>query len=83
MLLDNNYYKVFKLLNSHRLRLIDLTQNFTKIPTKSEDMLEFYRLFKAGNPLMDENIRESPGLVDLCYCGINTDEEEYEVFRRN
>ena len=34
LLLENKDYKVVKLLNSHRLRLIDLTQNFTKIPTK-------------------------------------------------
>ena len=46
-------------------------------------MIEFYRLFKAGNPLRDENIKECPGLVDLCYCGIDTANEEYTVFRRN
>jgi hypothetical protein len=74
---------VVKLLNSYRLKLIDLTQNFSKIPTKSKEMLEFFKIFKAGNPLMDENIRESPGIVDLCYCGINQPDEKYSVFRRN
>ena len=83
MLLDDNYYKVVKLLNNHRLQLIDLTQNFTKIPTKPDDMLKFYSLFKAGNPLMNENVRDCLGLVDLCYSGIDTPEDEYTVFRRN
>ena len=83
LLMETKHYKVLKLLNSHRLRLIDLTQSFTKIPTKPHEMLEFYRIFKAGNPLLDENIRKCPGLIDLCYSGRDTSDNEYTVFRRN
>ena len=83
LLLENKHYKVLRLLNSHRLHLIDLTQGFTKIPTKPKEYLEFYRIFKAGNPLINETVRKSPGLVDLCYCGRDTSDDEYTVFRRN
>jgi hypothetical protein len=74
---------VVKLLNNYRQQLIDLTQNFTKIPTKRKDMIAFYKIFKAGNPLIDPNVKTTPGIVDLCYCGINLPDEDYTVFRRN
>jgi hypothetical protein len=72
-----------KLLNIHQNKLIELTMNFTAIPTKPKKIEEFFRVFKAGNPLLDENIRATPGLVDLCYCGIDLPTDEYVVFRRN
>jgi hypothetical protein len=57
--------------------------NFTRIPTRPEDIEAFFKIFKAGNPLLDENVRSTPGLVDLCYCGIDLESHEYIVFRRN
>ena len=83
LLLDDRAYKTVKLLKIHEMRLIDLTQNFTRIPTKPKHIEAFFKTFKAGNPLLDENVRDKPGLVDLCYCGIDLENEDYTVFRRN
>ena len=83
LLLDETYYKIYRLLLKHQSRLISLTQNFSKVPTKPEEMTEFYEIFKAGNPLLDPEVKTKPGLIDLCYTGYDLRDTEYSVFRRN
>jgi hypothetical protein len=46
-------------------------------------MVTFYKLFKAGNPLIDPSVKTTPGLVDLCYSGVDLPDDDYTVFRRN
>jgi len=46
-------------------------------------MIQFYEIFKAGNPLIEKDIRNKPGLIDLCYSGVDLNEYEYSVFRRS
>ena len=67
LLLDENYYKVYKLLYFHNSKLIKLTRNFSRIPSKPKKIMEFYSIFRAGNPLLDKTARKFPGLIDLCY----------------
>jgi hypothetical protein len=46
-------------------------------------MIAFFKIFKSGNPIIDPNVKTVPGLVDLCYTGIDLPDEDYTVFRRN
>lgn len=83
LLLDDNYYKIYKLLNSHMSKLSKLTNNFRKLPKKPRDIIEFYQIFRAGNPLLNSESRASPGIIDLCYTGVELADIQYTVFRRN